>query len=181
MNVASIGSDIHGTTFASQIGNLRARRSHRPRRLRVSLPVRTVRMFSLVRCVFKGRNVNTNETVAIKKMSMLRTRNGLPTSVIREAALLKRVGKVDNDNLIKYVRGGGDVPVACTRWCSCRLREVFSEQPSMDRQNIYFIFEYVERDLERYLKLNNPLTIEQIRVSPSTSRMLRVIDAVAFV
>ncbi|CAF3220601.1 unnamed protein product [Rotaria socialis] len=95
-------------------------------------------------CVFKSRNVATNETVAIKKMSMLRTRDGLPTSVIREAALLKRVGKVDSDNLIK-------------------LKEVFSEQPSVDRQNIYFIFEYVERDLERYLKMHSPLDINQIR------------------
>ncbi len=41
---------------------------------------------------------------------------------------------------------------------------MFTEQPSGDRQNIYFIFEYVERDLERYLKLNNPLDINQIRV-----------------
>ncbi len=53
--------------------------------------------------MFKSRNVTTNETVAIKKMSMLRTRDGLPTSVIREAALLKRVGKTDSDNLIKYI------------------------------------------------------------------------------
>jgi hypothetical protein len=57
--------------------------------------------FFLLRCVFKSRNVTTNETVAIKKMSMLRTRDGLPTNVVREAALLKRVGKVDSDNLIK--------------------------------------------------------------------------------
>jgi hypothetical protein len=34
---------------------------------------------------------------------MLRTRDGLPASVIREAALLKRVGKTDSNNLIKYV------------------------------------------------------------------------------
>lgn len=53
------------------------------------------------RCVFRSRNVTTNETVAIKKMSIMRTRDGLPASVIREAALLKRVGKVDSDNLIK--------------------------------------------------------------------------------
>ena len=57
--------------------------------------------FFLSSCVFKSRNVTTNETVAIKKMSMMRTRDGLPTSVIREAALLKRIGKVDSDNLIK--------------------------------------------------------------------------------
>jgi hypothetical protein len=48
--------------------------------------------------------------------------------------------------------------------CFYRLKEVFTEQPSADRQNIYFIFEYVERDLERYLKLHNPLDINQIRV-----------------
>ncbi|CAF1472211.1 unnamed protein product [Rotaria sordida] len=95
-------------------------------------------------CVFKSRNVTTNETVAIKKMTILRTGDGLPTSVIREGALLKRVGKVDNDNLIK-------------------LKEVFNEQASVDRQNIYFIFEYVERDLERYLKMHSPLDINRIR------------------
>jgi hypothetical protein len=59
--------------------------------------------FFFYRCVFKSRNVTTNETVAIKKMSMLRTRDGLPASVIREAALLKRVGKVDSNNLIEYI------------------------------------------------------------------------------
>ena len=41
---------------------------------------------------------------------------------------------------------------------------MFSEQPSSERQNIYFIFEYVEQDLERYLKMNNPIDIDQIRV-----------------
>jgi hypothetical protein len=46
---------------------------------------------------------------------------------------------------------------------------VFTEQPSADRQNIYFIFEYVERDLERYLKLHNPLDINQIRVCDISS------------
>ncbi|CAF0751832.1 unnamed protein product [Adineta steineri] len=95
-------------------------------------------------CVFKSRNVTTNETVAIKKMSILRTRNGLPAPVIREAALLKRVGKADSDNLIK-------------------LKDVFIEPPNIDTQNMYFIFEHVERDLERYLKLHNPLDINQIR------------------
>jgi hypothetical protein len=60
-------------------------------------------VYFLCRCVFKSRNVTTNEIVAIKKMSMLRTRDGLPSSVIREAALLKRMGKTDSDNLIKYV------------------------------------------------------------------------------
>ena len=58
-------------------------------------------IFFYDRCVFRSRNVTTNETVAIKKMSIMRTRDGLPASVIREAALLKRVGKVDSDNLIK--------------------------------------------------------------------------------
>jgi len=60
-------------------------------------------IFFFYRCVFKSRNVTTNEIVAIKKMSMLRTRDGLPASVIREAALLKRVGKVDSNNLIEYI------------------------------------------------------------------------------
>ena len=32
---------------------------------------------------------------------MLRTRDGTPTPIIREAALLKRIGKVGSDNLIK--------------------------------------------------------------------------------
>jgi len=60
-------------------------------------------IFFFYRCVFKSRNVTTNEIVAIKKMSILRTRDGLPASVIREAALLKRVGKVDSNNLIEYI------------------------------------------------------------------------------
>lgn len=57
--------------------------------------------FQSFRCVFKSRNTATDEIVAIKKMTILRTRDGLPASVIREAALLKRVGKVDSDHLIK--------------------------------------------------------------------------------
>ena len=48
--------------------------------------------------------------------------------------------------------------------CLYRLKEVFTEQPSDERRNIYFIFEHVEHDLERYLKLKNPLDINQIRV-----------------
>jgi hypothetical protein len=34
---------------------------------------------------------------------MLRTRDGIPASVLREAALLKRLGKVYCDNLIEYI------------------------------------------------------------------------------
>ena len=57
-----------------------------------------------------------------------------------------------------------DILVCHELVCFHRLKEVFSEQPNDERQNIYFIFEYVERDLERYLKLHNPLNIDQIRV-----------------
>ena len=108
--------NIHGPTSAGEIRCLWTRRNHRTRCLRVRVSWRQVNNASYAhfpdRCVFKGRNVTTNETVAIKKMSMLRTRNGLPTSVIREAALLKRVGKVDSDNLIKY--GRRRIPLTCT-------------------------------------------------------------------
>ncbi len=114
--------------------------------------------------MFKSRNVTTNETVAIKKMSMLRTRDGLPTSVIREAALLKRVGKTDSANLIKYIYLNVFISFSNVFIDFHRLKEVFSEQSNDERQHIYFIFEYVERDLERYLKLYNPLDINQIRV-----------------
>jgi hypothetical protein len=95
---------------------------------------------------------------------MLRTRNGLLASVIREAALLKRVGKVDSNNLIEYIYFNVfDLNFKCFT-CFYRLKEVFSEQPNDETLNIYFIFEHVERDLERYLKLYNPLDINQIRV-----------------
>ncbi|CAF0900422.1 unnamed protein product [Didymodactylos carnosus] len=95
-------------------------------------------------CVHKARHRETNEYVAMKKVHMKKTREGIPTAILREAAFLTKMNKSAHQNLIK-------------------LKEIIIDSSQDDNQIVVFIFEYIEYDLDRYLKSHRPLNINIIR------------------
>lgn len=83
--------------------------------------------------VYKGIDLKTSKIVAMKRIRIKITEEGLPISTIREIAYLKHLEKYENENIVKLL----DV---------CHGPRLNSEQ------NIILIFEYVDYDLDNYLR-----------------------------
>lgn len=49
--------------------------------------------------VYKGRDLSTNETIALKKIRLEQEDEGVPSTAIREISLLKEMQHV---NIVKY-------------------------------------------------------------------------------
>jgi len=84
--------------------------------------------------VYKARNKRSGQTVAMKKMKLMDVaqEEGIPSTALREVALLKELG---HENIV-------------------RLEEVFYSP-----KKLVLVFEFVESDLEKYMRsLNRQLT-----------------------
>ena len=82
--------------------------------------------------VYKARSVRTGEAVAMKQMKLDAQKEGVPSTAIREIALLK---ELVHPNVV-------------------RLLDVFSKT-----NKLVLVFEFVENDLKKYMKaLNGPLS-----------------------
>jgi serine/threonine protein kinase len=75
--------------------------------------------------VYKATNLQTGETVAIKKIRLEKEDDGVPSTAIREISLLKNL---KHPNIVE-------------------LKEVLFSQ-----DQLYLVFEYLEFDLKKYMK-----------------------------
>lgn len=75
--------------------------------------------------VYKALNLETGETVAIKKIRLEKEDDGVPSTAIREISLLKNL---KHPNIVD-------------------LKEVLFSQ-----DQLYLVFEYLEFDLKKYMK-----------------------------
>jgi serine/threonine protein kinase len=87
--------------------------------------------------VHEAKNIETGQSVAIKKIKFDEEDEGIPTTALREIAILKRLNHV---NVVK-------------------LLEVFYEA---EEKKLYLVFEFVEEDLHRHCKSRrlSPLQIK---------------------
>merc|ERR1719158_859059 len=76
--------------------------------------------------VYKARSVRTGESVAIKQMKLDAQEEGVPSTAIREVALLK---ELQHPNIV-------------------RLLDVHCKEPN----KLVMVFEYLEHDLKKYMK-----------------------------
>ena len=53
--------------------------------------------------VYKARDTLTDKIVAIKKVKLALTEDGVPMSVLREISLLKQLGKANHPNIVRYI------------------------------------------------------------------------------
>ena len=92
--------------------------------------------------VFRVRHRSTGEIYALKQIRDEHEINGIPATAMREASILKQL---DHENIIK-------------------LEEVF-----LTNDRCYFLLEYMDEDLKRYLDRNRPLERTIIQVEPIRS------------
>ncbi|XP_053621570.1 cyclin-dependent kinase 4 [Plodia interpunctella] len=99
--------------------------------------------------VYKARDLhNGGQVVAMKKVKVAITEDGIPLSTLREIALLRQLEAYRHPNIV-------------------RLLDVCHGAPSVERDQqllLYLVFEHVEQDLESYLKrAPGPLSENRIR------------------
>jgi len=75
--------------------------------------------------VYKAKNTETGEIVALKKIKLEKEDDGVPSTAIREISLLKGI---KHPNVVE-------------------LKEVIYQE-----DNLYLIFEYCEYDLKKYMR-----------------------------
>ncbi|XP_076180207.1 cyclin-dependent kinase 4 isoform X2 [Ptiloglossa arizonensis] len=86
--------------------------------------------------VYKAKDLNTGQVVALKKVRVPLTEDGLPTSTLREIATLKQLERFEHPHIGNYLH----LPSADGR----------SER--LDRGlTLWLVFEHVERDLASYM------------------------------
>jgi len=83
--------------------------------------------------VYKAQDLKTEEIVAMKKVRIALTEDGVPMSVLREISLLRHLGKYNHPNIVRLI----DI----------------CHGPRYDREMVlYLVFEHVDQDLNAYLE-----------------------------
>ena len=83
--------------------------------------------------VYKGYDLKTARIVAMKRIRIQITEEGLPISTIREIAYLRLLEKYDHENIVK-------------------LLDVINGPRLASEQSVILIFEFVDHDLDSYLR-----------------------------
>lgn len=96
--------------------------------------------------VYKARDKDSGQFVALKSVRVQTNQDGLPLSTVREVALLKRLEQFDHPNIV-------------------RLMDVCATLRTEQETKVTLVFEHVDQDLKTYLeKAPAPgLPINQIR------------------
>ena len=88
--------------------------------------------------VYKSRNKETQELVALKKIRLENEDEGIPSTAIREISILKQLKHPNIVELKDLIHG---------------------------EKKLYLIFEYLDHDLKKFLDLNpSPLPIQLVKV-----------------
>ncbi len=83
--------------------------------------------------VYKGYDLKTSRIVAMKRIRIQITEEGLPISTIREIAYLRLLEKYDHENIVK-------------------LLDVINGPRLASEQSVILIFEFVDYDLDSYMR-----------------------------
>ncbi|CAD1474514.1 unnamed protein product [Heterotrigona itama] len=94
--------------------------------------------------VYKAKDLNTGQVVALKKVRVPLTEDGLPTSTLREIATLKQLERFEHPHIVRLL----DV-------CQGNYLHLPSIDGTSDRLDrgltLWLVFEHVERDLASYM------------------------------
>jgi len=83
--------------------------------------------------VYKARDTRLDSFVAMKKVRIAMTEDGVPANVLREISLLRHLGKYNHPNIV-------------------RLLDICPGPKYEKVMELYLIFEHVDQDLEKFLK-----------------------------
>lgn len=107
--------------------------------------------------VYKARDTLSDTIVAIKKVKLALTEDGVPMSVLREISLLKQLGKANHPNIV-------------------RLLDICHGQ-RLDREMVlYLVFEHVDQDLNLYIERCPPPGLAPDRIKDIMWQILSGVD-----
>lgn len=108
--------------------------------------------------VFKAYDKNTNTYVALKKVKVPLTEDGVPMNTLREIALLKQLDSHEHPNIV-------------------RLLDVCHGQKLVNELIMFLVFEHLEEDLASYLnKIPNKHTLGSVRIRQMAEEILKGVD-----
>merc|ERR1719166_165266 len=107
--------------------------------------------------VYKAENLKNNELVAMKKVRIALTEDGVPMTILREISLLRHLGKYNHPNVVKLV----DI----------------CHGPRQEREMVlYLVFEHVDQDLNAYLGKCPPPGLGQDKIKDLMWQILCGVD-----
>ena len=107
--------------------------------------------------VYKAENLKNNELVAMKKVRIALTEDGVPMTILREISLLRHLGKYNHPNIVKLV----DI----------------CHGPRQEREMVlYLVFEHVDQDLNAYLSKCPPPGVGQDKIKDLMWQILCGVD-----
>ena len=107
--------------------------------------------------VYKGFDLKTSRIVAMKRIRIQITDEGLPISTVREIAYLRQLEKFDHDNVV-------------------RLLDVINGPRLASEQSVILIFEYIDYDLNTYLKSERAVSLPLPRIVDLMRQLLTGVD-----
>lgn len=108
--------------------------------------------------VYKARDIESGQFVALKSVRVRTDQNGLPVSTVREVALLKRLEQFDHPNVVRWVSSFHLVIKMNASHRShefsylCRLMDVCATKGANQETKVTLVFEHVDQDLKTYLE-----------------------------
>jgi len=107
--------------------------------------------------VYKAENLKNNELVAMKKVRIALTEDGVPMTILREISLLRHLGKYNHPNIVQLV----DI----------------CHGPRQEREMVlYLVFEHVDQDLNAYLAKCPPPGLGQDKIKDLMWQILCGVD-----
>lgn len=109
--------------------------------------------------VYKARDLqNEGRFVALKRVRIVNSEEGMPLSTIREIALLKQIGNFAHKNIV-------------------RLLDVFhTTSPSKMETNLSLVFEHIEQDLNAYIENCPQPGLPEWKAKDITHQLLNGVD-----
>lgn len=108
--------------------------------------------------VYKAKDLQSNEIIAMKKMTFKLTEDGVPMAILREISLLRHLSRLDHPNIVRLL----DITY-----------DVRSERNFMV---MYLIFEYFPQDLKKYIEECPPPGLEQERIKDIMFQITNGVD-----
>ncbi|XP_028523006.2 cyclin-dependent kinase 4 isoform X3 [Apis cerana] len=119
--------------------------------------------------VYKAKDLNTGQVVALKKVRVPLTADGLPTSTLREIATLKQLERFEHPHIVRLL----DV----CQGNYLHLPSADGRSERLDRGlTLWLVFEHVERDLASYMSSCSQTGIPPHVVKQMSKEILRGVE-----
>ena len=119
--------------------------------------------------VYKAKDLNTGQVVALKKVRVPLTADGLPTSTLREIATLKQLERFEHPHIVRLL------DVCQGNYLHLPSADGMSER--LDRGlTLWLVFEHVERDLASYMSSCSESGIPSHLLKQMSQEILRGVE-----